>query len=69
MAEPYLAEGPREHQSWKGVPIVRHATVQTNGRAFDPAAVQIPCSEISKRGGPPGDRTRDTVIKSHVLYH
>ena len=20
-------------------------------------------------GGPPGDRTRDTVIKSHVLYH
>ena len=27
------------------------------------------CNEISKRGGPPGDRTRDTVIKSHVLYH
>ena len=22
-----------------------------------------------KFGGPPGDRTRDTVIKSHVLYH
>jgi integrase len=22
-----------------------------------------------KRSGPPGDRTRDTVIKSHVLYH
>src|SRR5262249_2623656 len=22
-----------------------------------------------KAGGPPGDRTRDTVIKSHVLYH
>jgi len=22
-----------------------------------------------KVGGPPGDRTRDTVIKSHVLYH
>jgi hypothetical protein len=20
-------------------------------------------------GGPPGDRTQDTVIKSHVLYH
>jgi hypothetical protein len=22
-----------------------------------------------KISGPPGDRTRDTVIKSHVLYH
>jgi hypothetical protein len=24
---------------------------------------------MAKAGGPPGDRTRDTVIKSHVLYH
>jgi hypothetical protein len=24
---------------------------------------------LGKIGGPPGDRTRDTVIKSHVLYH
>lgn len=23
----------------------------------------------TKQSGPPGDRTRDTVIKSHVLYH
>src|SRR5215471_2994438 len=23
----------------------------------------------AKSGGPPGDRTQDTVIKSHVLYH
>ena len=24
---------------------------------------------LGKIGGPPGDRTQDTVIKSHVLYH
>ena len=24
---------------------------------------------LGKVGGPPGDRTQDTVIKSHVLYH
>ena len=24
---------------------------------------------LRKYGGPPGDRTQDTVIKSHVLYH
>ena len=24
---------------------------------------------LGKTDGPPGDRTRDTVIKSHVLYH
>ena len=24
---------------------------------------------ITIRGGPPGDRTRDTLIKSQVLYH
>ena len=23
----------------------------------------------AKAGGPPGDRTRDTLIKSQVLYH
>ena len=28
------------------------------------------CLTVSARErGPPGDRTRDTVIKSHVLYH
>jgi hypothetical protein len=26
------------------------------------------CNELEV-GGPPGDRTQDTVIKSHVLYH
>ena len=25
--------------------------------------------ELSECGGPPGDRTRDTLIKSQVLYH
>jgi hypothetical protein len=24
---------------------------------------------ISEGGGPPGDRTQDTLIKSQVLYH
>jgi hypothetical protein len=24
---------------------------------------------LRKSGGPPGDRTRDTLIKSQVLYH
>ena len=26
-------------------------------------------NDIETRGGPPGDRTRDTLIKSQVLYH
>ena len=26
-------------------------------------------SDDRKAGGPPGDRTRDTLIKSQVLYH
>ena len=29
---------------------------------------QHPSNELAV-GGPPGDRTQDTVIKSHVLYH
>jgi hypothetical protein len=28
-----------------------------------------PTSNELEVGGPPGDRTQDTVIKSHVLYH
>ncbi len=27
------------------------------------------CVCLDYYSGPPGDRTRDTVIKSHVLYH
>ena len=26
-------------------------------------------TEAESNGGPPGDRTRDTLIKSQVLYH
>ena len=33
------------------------------------ARASQPDQNTGKRGGPPGDRTRDTVIKSHVLYH
>src|SRR5215813_4005555 len=44
-------------------------------RAFNGEAVSVRnriddlMQHSGKTGGPPGDRTRDTVIKSHVLYH
>ena len=42
MARPYVAEGPREHASWKGVPIVTHQrTLGTFVAAIVQAGLQI----------------------------
>ena len=42
MSEPYSAEGPREHTSWKGVPIVTHRrTLSTFVAQIVQAGLQI----------------------------
>jgi hypothetical protein len=42
---------------------------ESAGESGGPKSDNLSREEGLEFGGPPGDRTRDTVIKSHVLYH
>jgi hypothetical protein len=53
-----------------GLPTVaRVATVTARLRREAATAGNLRMKMRAKVGGPPGDRTRDTLIKSQVLYH
>ena len=45
---------------------VTHVLPNDEGEIPKPAKL---ATLLGKSGGPPGDRTRDTLIKSQVLYH
>ena len=56
-------------------PEMKHATfttasqMESAGTASESALAENELQDKELVDGPPGDRTRDTVIKSHVLYH
>jgi hypothetical protein len=65
-SEEDLAEAARKLQTLAG-------TISGTNAATDAEALKARLAKtVDAKGlwcGPPGDRTRDTVIKSHVLYH
>ena len=65
-SEEDLAEASRKLESLMG-------TISGTKARSDAEAMRDRFEKLAKLsgkfGGPPGDRTRDTVIKSHVLYH
>src|SRR5258708_1587042 len=61
----------RHMLNWAVADLLGHASITTAER-YDIArpSTDNPLSTGDLEiGGPPGDRTQDTVIKSHVLYH
>ena len=64
-----VAAASTRHDEEAGLPSeARSEHKQAHLRGFA-ASVGILRVRLRAKDGPPGDRTRDTVIKSHVLYH